>query len=113
MLLKDLAASFLMRTLATPFAPEAQARSGAGEPERVGVAPPGVEVAAVLAMAGGVLGRGEQQAVAVGRGAVAVVVEQADPQLLVVRVVAGLGRADRQGLHQRGAVRAGAQVGRG
>src|SRR5262245_3194249 len=86
------------------------ASSGAGEAEGVGVAPPGVEVAAILPMAGGVLGRGEQQAVAIARGGVAVVVEQADAQLLVVRVVARLHRAHREGLHQRAAVGAGAQV---
>src|SRR3984893_777283 len=111
MLLNDFARSFLMRTPTKDV--RARRRSGAGEPEGVRVAPPRVEVAAVLAVPRGVLGRGEQQAVAVGRGGVAVVVEQADPQLLVVRVVARLGRADREGLHQRGAVRAGAQVGRG
>src|ERR1043166_6457410 len=103
MLLNDFAASGLMRSRAR----RASVPSGACEPEGVRVAPPRVEGAAVLAVTRGVLGRGEQQAVTVRRGAVAVVVEQADPQLLVVRVVARLGRADREGLHQRGAAKAG------
>src|SRR6266566_2785075 len=81
------------------------------EPEGLRVAAPRIKVAAVLAMPGGVLGRGEEQAVALLRGGVAVVVEQADAQLLVVRVIARLGRAHREGLEQRRAVRAVAEVG--
>src|SRR6185503_8315954 len=102
MLLNDFAPSFLMGALRCCLgAPEAQARSGPGEAEGIRVAAPRVEVRPVLAVSRGVLGRGVEQAIALGRGGVAVVVEQADAQLLVVRVVARLGRTHREGLEQR------------
>src|SRR6185503_2287033 len=85
--------------------------SGPSETEGVRVAAPRVEVRAVLAVPRGVLGRGVEQPVAVLRGGVAVVVEQAGAQLLVVRIVARLGRAHREGLEQRRAVVAAAQIG--
>ncbi len=70
-------------------------------------------MAPVLAVTRGVLGRGEQQPVAIVGGAVLVVVQQAGAELLVVRVVARLGRPHRQGLDEGRAVGARAQVGRG
>src|SRR5215467_7429581 len=97
-----------------PYCVSAQraARLRSGKPEGLRVPPPGVEMAAVLAVAGGVLGRRKQQAIAVRRGGVAVVVEQAGAELLVVWIVARLGRAHRERLDERGAVESPAQIGR-
>src|SRR6185503_4703129 len=79
--------------------------------EGLGEPPIGLEVVAVLAVAGGVLGAGEQEAIAVGRRAVRPVVEQAEAELLVVGVVAGLGRAAGQRADESPAVVAGLEIG--
>ena len=67
---------------------------------------------AVLAMPGRVLGAREQQAVPVGGPRLPIVLEEAEPQLLVVGIVADL--ADRRGqrLDQDRAVGARLQIGR-
>src|SRR5438034_1382667 len=54
-----------------------------------------------------------KEAVAILRRAVRVVLEQADPQLLIVRVVPHLGRGGGQFLHEGAAIMPGLQVGGG
>src|SRR5438309_11858014 len=82
------------------------------EAERLGEAAIRLEVIAVLAMPGRVLGAREQQAVPVGGPRLPIVLEEAEPQLLVVGIVADL--ADRRGqrLDQDRAVGARLQIGR-
>src|ERR687892_141773 len=74
-----------------PAAPGPARCSVLAHVEGFGEAAIALEWIAVLAMPGGVLGAGQQQPVAVGGPAVAVVFEEAEPQLLVVRVVTELG----------------------
>ena len=64
-------------------------------------------------MPGGVLGAGQQQPFAVVGLRVQVVLQQAEPQLLVVRVVAQLRGAVGERLDEGGAVEAGLEVERG
>src|SRR5262249_12562850 len=65
--------------------------------EGLGEAAIALERIAILAMAGGVLGAGQQQTLAiVGLGA-EIALQRAEPQLLVVRIVAGLARGGGQG----------------
>src|SRR5262249_17167585 len=60
-----------------------------------------VERVAVLAMPRGVMGGGQQQAAALGIAVLAVVLEHAERDLLVVRVVAQPRTGERQRAHQR------------
>src|SRR5882762_8810315 len=82
------------------------------EPERLGEAAIRLEVIAVLAMPGRVLGARQQQAVPVGGPRLQIVLEQAEPQLLVVRIVADLAGRRGQRLDQGRAVGARLQIGR-
>src|SRR5262245_24646212 len=80
-------------------------------PEGLGEPPPGLERVAELLVTGGVVSAGQEQGVAVDRARVSVVLEQAEPDLLVVRVVALLHRGQSQRLHERSAVVAAVEVG--
>src|SRR6267142_6799197 len=84
--------------------------SAAVEPAGLFEPPVALQRVAVLAMPGGVLGGGQQQAIAVAGLGVEVVLQQAEPELLVVRVVAELGGAVGQRLDERGAVEAGFEI---
>src|SRR6266850_1318195 len=84
--------------------------SAAVEPEGLLEAPVALQRVAVLAMPGGVLGARQQQALAVVGLRVQVVLQQAEPQLLVVRVVPQLGGAVGERLDERGAIEAGLQI---
>src|SRR5262245_56307922 len=81
--------------------------------EGLGEAAIALERVAVLAMAGGVLGAGQQQALAIVRLGGEIALERAEPQLLVVRIVAGLACGGGQGLHQRRALEARLEIGGG
>ena len=84
--------------------------SGLREGEGLGEATVALEMVAVLAVAGRVLGAGQQQAVAVGGLAAAVVLQQAEPELLIVRVIADDDGAVGQRPQQRCPVEAGLEV---
>src|SRR5438034_2255959 len=87
--------------------------SAACDPERFREPPIRLKVIAVLPVAAGVLGLREEEAVAIARGRVRVVLEETGAQLLVVRVVAGLGGGGGERLDERRAVEAGLEVGGG
>src|SRR5207249_286344 len=82
----------------------ARGGDGLGESERFGEAAIRLEMIAVLAVPGRVLRAGEQQTLAIGRPALQVILDQAESELLVVRIVAGLRRRGRQRLHQQRAI---------
>src|ERR1700694_2087696 len=68
------------------------------------------QVIAVLPVAGRVLGGSEEQAIAILRRAVGIVLEQADAQLLIVGIVARLGGARGQRLDEGGPIVAGLEI---
>src|SRR5438876_1321784 len=80
--------------------------------QRLGEAPVGLQGVAVLAVAGGVLGARQEQPIAVGGPGVEKVLQQAEPQLLVVGIVPELAGRGGQHLHQRGTIEARLQIGR-
>src|SRR5436853_2405309 len=69
------------------------------------------QVITVLPVAGRVLGGSEQQPIAISCGAVGVILWQADTQLLIVGIVAGLGGAPGQRIESGGPIVAGPEVG--
>src|SRR5262245_40212177 len=81
------------------------------EPERFEIPTVRLEGVAVLLMPRRVLGTGEQEPLAVAVGIPAVVVEQAEGDLLVVRVVAVLDGGERERAHQPAAVVAAVEIG--
>src|SRR5438128_7587655 len=91
----------------------AASRSARIDAHRFREAPVAFEMVAVLAMAGGVLGLRQQQSVAAMRARLGVVLEQREPQLLVVRVVADLDGGARERLDQRRAIVTAGEIGRG
>src|SRR5262245_42105353 len=90
-----------------PWTPD---RGRAALRERFREAPVGFERIAEFLVAGRVMGARHQQRVTLARLAVSVVLQQAEPDLLVVRIVAFLHRSQRQRLDQRAAIVAGGEI---
>src|SRR5262245_13845006 len=82
------------------------------EPEGLGKAAVGLQRVAVLSVPRGVLGAGQEQSLPIAGGAVTVVLQEAETQLLVVRIIAELAGGGGQQLDERGPVEAGLQIGR-
>src|ERR1700724_4791894 len=80
------------------------------DPHRAAVAAAALEEIAVLAVHGGVLHAGEQQAVAVEATVLRVVLEQTLSDFLVVRVVAEAASGQRKLLHQGWAIAAAREI---
>src|SRR6188508_3427385 len=72
-----------------------------GDPKRLAEAAAAVQRIAVLAVPCGVLGSSEQQPAAVGIAVLAVILEQAERDLLVVGIVSQPGAGQRQRAYQR------------
>ena len=93
----------------SPYAPQCSSATAHGFAEAAG----GFEGVAVFAVAGGDVGAGEQQPLAVGALVLAVILQQALRDFLVVRVVAEARRHQCQPLHQQRAVGAAVEIGLG
>src|SRR5437867_8889011 len=83
------------------------------DPHRLSEASVALEVVAVFTVTGGMFGLRQQQSVAVMRTRLRVVLEQRQPELLVVRIVADLDSGGRERLDQRRSIVSGGEVGRG